>query len=92
MHPKVVPFAKILIAGLPAPAPAPRPLLSARELSYCVELLGRVWTLKDALDRIQGRAAVAAVHAAGGCMSTPRKLGSGKARKERLGSGGSSQL
>lgn len=51
MHPKVLPFAQILVAGLPAPAP--RPILTARELSYCVELLGRGVTLKDALDRIQ---------------------------------------
>lgn len=50
-HPKIRPFAQILIAGLPTPAP--RPILSPRELAYCVELLGRGVTLKDALDRIQ---------------------------------------
>lgn len=50
MHPKVVPFAQILIAGLPAPPP---PLLTRHELEYCVELLGHGVTLKDALDRIQ---------------------------------------
>lgn len=37
----------------PMPDDAPRPILTARELSYCVELLGRGVTLKDALDRIQ---------------------------------------
>jgi hypothetical protein len=35
------------------PDDAPQPILTARELSYCVELLGRGVTLKDALDRIQ---------------------------------------
>jgi hypothetical protein len=54
MHPKILPFAQILIAGLPASTPAAaRPILTACELSRCVDLLGKGWTLKDALDRIQ---------------------------------------
>lgn len=35
------------------PDDAPRPILTARELSLCVELLGKGWTLKEAIDRIQ---------------------------------------
>lgn len=39
-------------AADPVPAP-PQPILTARELSLCVELLGKGWTLKEAIDRIQ---------------------------------------
>ena len=49
--PDVRPLVDILLAGLP-PA-RPRPQLTARELSYCVELLGKGHTLQQALDRIQ---------------------------------------
>jgi hypothetical protein len=51
-HPDVVPFAQILLDGLPV---ARRPILTARELSLCVELLGRGMTLQQALDRIQAQ-------------------------------------
>lgn len=37
----------------PTTPPEPRPILTARELARCVELLGRGWTLKEAIDRIQ---------------------------------------
>jgi hypothetical protein len=36
-----------------AAEPTARPILTARELSLCVELLGKGWTLKEAIDRIQ---------------------------------------
>ena len=44
------PYAEILLAGLPV---ARRPILTAHELSFCVELLGRGVTLQQAIDRIQ---------------------------------------
>lgn len=39
-------------AAEPVPE-SPRPILTARELSYCVELLSKGVTLKEAIDRIQ---------------------------------------
>jgi hypothetical protein len=37
----------------PTTSPAPRPTLTARELSLCVELLGKGRTVQQAIDRIQ---------------------------------------
>jgi hypothetical protein len=45
----VRPYLEILLSGLPAP----RPYLTARELARCVELIGKGWTLADAIDQIQ---------------------------------------
>ena len=43
-------YAAILLAGLPVPPP---PVLTPRELARCVELLGKGWTLSEAIDAIQ---------------------------------------
>jgi hypothetical protein len=50
VHPNVLPFAQILIDGLPAPL---RHTLTSKELSLVVAMLGRGVTLQRALDRIQ---------------------------------------
>lgn len=42
----------VVVAITPIP-PALRPMLTARELTYCVELLGHGVTLQQAIDRIQ---------------------------------------
>jgi len=48
------PFAAILLAGLPEALPPKLiPKLTLRELSRCVELIGKGLTLQQALDRIQ---------------------------------------
>ena len=52
MSPSTIPYAEILLAGLPV---ARRPTLTPRELSLCVELLGRGWTVDRAIDRIQAQ-------------------------------------
>ena len=51
-HPDVQPFAQILLDGLPVRLPL---RLTPQELSYCVELLGKGWTLEEVLDRIQAQ-------------------------------------
>jgi hypothetical protein len=51
IRPTAMPFVNILLDGLPPP----RPTLTARELSWCVELLGRGLTLQQAIDKIQAQ-------------------------------------
>jgi hypothetical protein len=51
-HPDVAPFAQILLDGLPVKLPI---RLTPSELATCVTLLGKGWTLKQAIDRIQAQ-------------------------------------
>jgi hypothetical protein len=52
LHPDVVPFAQILLDGLPVKLPI---RLTPSELAYCVTLLGKGVPLEQAIDRIQAQ-------------------------------------